>query len=355
MRIALIAASRDIVGGQSVQAQALLNGLRGEGYPVKFIAINPAFPWGLRWVRRYRYFRTLLNQCLYLPSLLRIYNVDVVHVFSASYWSFIIAPLPAMLMARLLGKRVVLHYHSGEADDHLAHWGLLVHPWLRLANEIVVPSNYLRAVFDRYGYRSHVICNIIDLTRFHFRLRYPLHVRLLSVRNFESHYRVNIVLQAFALVRQTFPQATLTVAGSGPDAGQLYQLAENMGMQGIRFVGAIAAEAMPALYEQCDILINASVVDNQPVSVLESFAAGLPVISTVSGELGAMVRNGETGLTVCNDDPQAIAHAVAQLLENAQRSRLMAKQARAEVEQFTWSQARMHWIEIYKLVLAHHR
>ncbi len=54
--------------------------------------------------------------------------LDVVHVFSASYSSFLLAPVPAMLAARLFNKRVVLHYHSGEADDHLAHWGALVHP-----------------------------------------------------------------------------------------------------------------------------------------------------------------------------------------------------------------------------------
>ena len=57
-----------------------------------------------------------------------------------------------MAAARALNKRVVLHYHSGEADDHLANWGALVHPWLQLAHDIVVPSEYLRDVFARYGY-----------------------------------------------------------------------------------------------------------------------------------------------------------------------------------------------------------
>ena len=51
--------------------------------------------------------------------------------------------------ARLMGRRVILHYHSGEADEHLAHWGVLVHPWLRLADVIVVPSEYLAGVFAR--------------------------------------------------------------------------------------------------------------------------------------------------------------------------------------------------------------
>jgi hypothetical protein len=70
--------------------------------------------------------------------------VDVAHVFSASYASFLLAPLPAMTVARL-NKRVVLHYHSGEADDHLANWGARA-PLVEARHHIVVPSEYLREV-----------------------------------------------------------------------------------------------------------------------------------------------------------------------------------------------------------------
>ena len=114
-RIALVAASMEILGGQGVQARALATELRKDGYELTFVPVNPSFPPMLRWLRGWPYARTLLNQALFLPSLLRLRGVDVVHVFSASYWSFLLAPAPAILAARALGKRVVLHYHSGEA------------------------------------------------------------------------------------------------------------------------------------------------------------------------------------------------------------------------------------------------
>src|SRR2546429_7565109 len=168
-RIALIAASLEILGGQCVQARLLADKLQSEGYAVTFIPINPLFPRGLGWLRRYPYVRTVLNQALYLPSLLRLRGVDVVHVFSASYWSFLLAPVPAILAAHRFGKRIVLNYHSGEAEDHLARWGRLVHPWLRLADEVVVPSEYLKAVFARLGYRARSVPNIVDTGRFRYR------------------------------------------------------------------------------------------------------------------------------------------------------------------------------------------
>ncbi len=346
-KIALVVASLDILGGQGVQARTLLEGLEAEGYAVRLIPINPAFPKGLRWLRRIPCLRTLLNQVLYLPSLVALRHVDTVHVFSASYWSFLLAPVPAMLMGRLYGKRVLLNYHSGEAEDHLAHWGVLVHPWLRLADEIVVPSAYLQRVFACYGYDSRVIGNVVDTSCFRYRERTSLRPRLLSTRNFEPHYRVDVIIRAFALLRARYPEATLTVAGVGSEEQRLRRLAATLAPQAIRFAGRVEPRNMPGLYDAADIFINASVVDNQPLSVLEAFAAGLPVVSTATGDIAFMVRDGETGLLVGPNDPSAMADAVAGLLENPERAIQMARGARAEVERRTWPYIREEWAAAY--------
>ena len=100
---------------------------------------------------------------MYVPSLARLWDADVVHIFSGSYWSFLLAPVPAMIVGRCLNKHVVLNYHSGEADDHLSHWGPLVHPWLGLAHDLVVPSPYLRMVFAQHGYSARVVPNVVDV------------------------------------------------------------------------------------------------------------------------------------------------------------------------------------------------
>jgi glycosyltransferase involved in cell wall biosynthesis len=161
--------------------------------------------------------RTALNQWPYFPSLLRLRTADVVHVFSASYWSFLVSPAPAIVAGRVLGKRVILNYHSGEADDHLGRWGVLVHPWLRLAQEGVVPSEYLRAVFRRHGDEVSVVPNVVDTSQFGYRERAPLRPSFVSTRNLEPMYAVDNTIEAFARVRGRFPEATLTVAGYGSE------------------------------------------------------------------------------------------------------------------------------------------
>jgi glycosyltransferase involved in cell wall biosynthesis len=346
-RVAMVAPSLEILGGQGVQAQALAQALVAEGHAVTFVPINPRFRRGFRWIRRIAYARTIVNEALFLSSLWRLRRADSVHVFSASYWSFLLGPAPALVAGRLMRKRVVLNYRSGEADDHLAHWGVLVHPWLRLADEIVVPSEYLRTVFARHGYRVRVIRNIVDTSRFRYRERIPVRPRLLSTRNLEPYYRVDVTLQAFALLKARYPDATLTIVGYGSEEERLRCMAASLGASGIRFVGKADRALLPGLYDEHDIFVNSSVLDNQPVSVLEAFAAGLPVVSTGTGDIGAMVRSGRNGLLVPPRDPGATAAAIATLLENPARALFMTRLAKEDVEKYTWPAVRGQWAEAY--------
>ena len=347
-RITVVVASLDILGGQGIQAKSLMEGLRGRGYAVDLLPVNPRFPKGLSWLRRLPYVRTVFNQLLYLPSLVALRKSDVAHVFSASYWSFLLAPVPALLAAKLFGKRTVLHYHSGEAEDHLSRWGMRVHPWLRMADEIVVPSQYLHDVFARHGYEARVVKNVVDTARFAYRERAPLKPRLLSVRNFEPHYRVEDVIRAFPPIKARYPEATLVVAGYGSQERSLHALAESLGVEGIRFVGRVEPESVPALYASADIFLNAAVIDNQPVSVLEAFASGLPVVSTGTGDIAAMLRHGEAGMLVPAQNPTALASAVMHLLGHPQKALTLARRARAEVETYTWDRISAEWAEVYR-------
>lgn len=343
--IAVVAPSLDILGGQGVQAKSLMDALRDEGFNILFVPINPRFPKWLQWARKIPGLRTLINQALYIPSLRRLRHADVVHVFSASYWSFLIAPVPAILASRLFHKPVILNYHSGEADDHLAHWGWGVHPWLNLVQEIVVPSEYLEKVFAHHGYDARVIRNMIDTSSYRYHERVPLKPRLLSNRNLESHYRVDNTLRAFALVQQECPDATLTIAGYGSQEAALKEQARTM--TGVTFVGRVEPHDMPALYDSADIFVNSSVVDNQPISILEAFSAGLAVVSTPTGDIPAMLLNGARGHLVPHDDPQAMATAILCALENAAGVTTMTRSARLEAERYTGPMVCREWIELY--------
>ena len=347
-RIAMVAPSLGVLGGQAVQAKVLADHLRADGYEVELVPINPPFPRGAGWLKRLRFIRTVANEGLYLPTLRKLRSADVVHVLSASYWSFLLAPLPAIVAARKWGKPILLNYHSGEADDHLAHWGSLVHPWLKMVDKIVVPSVFLRDVFARHGYRAEVIHNIIDTGQFRYRERLPLLPEFLSVRNFEPHYGVEYTLVAFAMIQTVFPAASLTVAGQGPQEAELKHLAQALALRNVRFIGAVDPAQMPSLYDRHSVFLNASFVDNQPLSVLEAMASGMPVVSTPIGDIPNMVKDGESATLVPAGDPYAMAKAATLLLEQPQRAALMAQRAKESLVRYDWSKVGPAWADTYR-------
>jgi phenylacetate-CoA ligase len=344
----MVVASLDVIGGHGVQAATLAAHLRHEGYAVELLPIDPPFPRPLRWVKRWPYARTLLTQALYRPSLRRLADSDVVHVFAASYWSFLLGPVPAIQAARRLGKRVVLNYHSGEAEDHLARWGRLVHPFLRMADVIAVPSRYLSRVFTRRGHICRVIPNVVDTTAFRYRERTPLGPRLLSTRSLEPIYDVATTIEAFARIRDAVPSATLTVVGRGSQEEALRRLAASLHLEGaVRFAGRLEPALMPALCDEHDVFVNASLVDNQPISVLEAMAAGLPIVSTPTGAIAEMLVDGAAGCLVPPRDPAAMASAVTALLADPDRAVAMSRRARHAVDAYTWPEVRDRWVAAY--------
>ena len=170
-------------------------------------ADNPVPPAPFTPLSRVKVVRTVVTQVLYWPLLFRrLRSADVAHVFSASYWSFLLSPLPAIVVARLLGKPVILNYRSGEAPDHLRR-SVIARFVLRRADLNVVPSKFLHDVFLGFGIPTEIIPDIVDSNRFAFRRREVFQPRLLSTRNFEPLYNIACTLRAFAIVQSAYPDA----------------------------------------------------------------------------------------------------------------------------------------------------
>lgn len=349
VRVCVVAPSLGILGGQAVQAQRLIEHLeRDSSVSAELLPVNPQLPGLLGRLQRIKYVRTVLTSIRYVASLLtKIPRYDVIHVFSASYWSYLLAPLPAMLIGRLYGKRVILNYHSGEAADHFARSPLAVRT-TRLAHEVVVPSEYLVDVLAKFGIRARAIFNFVDLENIPYRRRSALKPKFLSNRNLEPMYNVACVLRAFARIQREVPEAELAVAGFGSQREPLERLAEKLGIRNTIFVGRISPEAMAEHYDRVDLFLNGSDIDNMPLSIMDSFAAGVPVVSTNAGGIPYLVRDGETGLLVDREDDQALAAAALRLLRDDALATRIGDAAREEcVTRFTWDAVRGQWEELY--------
>ncbi len=349
LRIAIVAASLRILGGQAIQAQRLLAGWSNDpGVRAWLVPINPVPPGKLEALVRVKYLRTVVTQLLYWPLLFReLRRADVVHVFSASYSSFVLSPLPAILVAKLFGKPVIVHYHSGEAPDHLRRSALA--RWtLRRVDRNVVPSTFLKDVFARFGIPADVVPNTIDARRFAYRVRDPLAPRLLSTRNLEPLYNVACTLRAFRRVQERYPDATLTIVGHGSEAKRLKALSVGLGLRNVTFAGLVAPEAIHQYYDRADIYVQTPCIDNMPNSVIEAFASGLPVVATRVGGVPEILTHGVHGLLADDDDDRQIATQVAQILDHADEARRMAAAAHDSCAAGEWVRVREAWLAVYR-------
>jgi glycosyltransferase involved in cell wall biosynthesis len=351
LRVAIVGPSGNYVGGQSVQVELLLRHWQDDAdVDAVFIPVDPPFPSFLRWVNRIPFLRTLVRQPFYLLKLWRgLGEADIAHIFSASYWSFLLAPAPALWIAHLRGKKAIIHYHSGEARDHLQRFPS-ARATLAKTDKLVVPSEYLVRVFQEFNLEAHAIPNIVDMSQFSFRERRPLRPHLICTRGFHAYYAIDVVVRAFAEVQKQIPEARLDLLGGGPTEGEIRALVRDLKLTGVNFTGVASRNEIGHFYDQADIFINASCLDNMPVSILEAFACGTPVVSTAAESIAYLVEDGSTGLLSKVGDAQALAANVLRLLREPDLAAKLASQAYAASQAYRWLAVREQWLEVYRLL-----
>jgi glycosyltransferase involved in cell wall biosynthesis len=351
IRILLVGPSLDILGGQAVQLARLLERLRATpGHAVHFLAVIPRLPRPLGALQSVKNLRTVVTSIAYVTALLRrVPRYDVIHAFSASYYSYILAPLPALIVGKLYRKRTLLNYRSGEADDHLANWRRSAVPTMRrFADVIAVPSGYLVEVFRQHDLHARSIFNFVDLERLPHREREVLRPVFLSNRNFEPLYNVRCTLDAFALVQREVPEASLVLVGDGSQRGALEAQATTLGLRNVTFVGRVPPDRMGQLYDDADIYLNSPDIDNMPGSIIEAYAAGLPIVTTDAGGIPYIVRHEETGLMVPRNDAPGMAAAALRLLREPGLARRVSANARAEcLRKYVWPAVEAEWKALY--------
>ncbi|MGK5055410.1 glycosyltransferase [Janthinobacterium sp. LB2P49] len=340
LRIALVGPLPPPAGGMANQTQQLARLLREDGAQVQLLAVNgPHLP---PWLARIRYLRAALRLPVHLWRLWRTANtVDLFHIMANSGWSWHLQAAPALWIASLKGKPALLNYRGGEAAAFLARSPRLVAFSLRRASAIVVPSAYLAGIFEQYGHTTHIVPNVVDLQRFTpDTSAAPPSADgpcILVARHLESLYDNASAVRAFALVRQSYPTARLVLAGGGPQRAALARLARSLGvLDSVRFAGPVDNAAMPALYLASDIVLNPSLADNMPNSVLEALACGVPVVSTNVGGIPALLQDGVTALLVPPGDPAAMAHAIVALLRAPPRAQALVDAGLAHAATFGW-------------------
>lgn len=150
------------------------------------------------------------------------------------------------------------------------------------------------------------------------------------------------LLESAALLKSRGVNLRYQIAGEGPSRAQLEQLTGRLGLgDEVRFVGFVADTA--EFLAKIDLFVMPSLFEGLGVAALEAMAAGKAVIATKVGGLAESVVDGVTGILVPPQDPTALAHAIAKLVQAPSLAGEMGTQGQQRVMQhFTLVQMAQH-------------
>jgi glycosyltransferase involved in cell wall biosynthesis len=329
------------------QTRQLAGLLTDAAMRVEIVQVNA--PYRPAWICGLRGLRALFRLIPYLQCLWRCAGrVDLFHVMANSGWAWHLCAAPAVWIARLRGVPVVVNYRGGEAEVFFARRGAWVRPTLRRACAIIVPSGFLQRVFEHLGFVAEIVPNIVDLSRFHPGPPRAATRRIIVTRNLEDIYDIPTALRAFAAIRRSHPDAALTVAGSGPCLPKLEQLVQTLDLrESVRFTGRIDNDRIADLYRDADLLLNPSLADNMPISLLEAMASGVPIVTTNVGGIPHLVTDARTALLVPPRDPAAMAAAALRVFADDGLARALASAGIESAASYTWEQVRPRLFGVY--------
>jgi glycosyltransferase involved in cell wall biosynthesis len=308
---------------------------RDEGYPV--VAVSHARN---RWVR-------LLDIVWTLWRARR--RIDVLWVISYGGLAFVVEDI-ASAIGKAAGIPIVMSVHGGAMPEFMARFPKWTARVLRRASCLVAPSEYLARSLSRHGFRADVIPNVVDVSAYPYRHRSRLAPRLLWMRTFHEIWNPQMAVRVLALVRKAAPEATLVMAGG--DKGlraAVERLTEELGLaEAVRFPGFLEMDGKRREGDVAEIFLNTNRIDNQPVSVIEACAMGLPVVSTDVGGIPDLLEQEQTGLLVADGDVEGMAAAILRLLSDPALAGRLSRNGRRIAERSAVERLLPMWAEIFE-------
>jgi phosphatidylinositol alpha-mannosyltransferase len=372
MKIALISPyDFPYPGGVTEHIIALAKGLQQRGHQVHILAACSGYYWGLipntqpitRRVTSVRIAgataRVGLSPLGYLRirELLTKESFDVLHLHepltpSITWWAL----LQASALPRTITVGTFHAYH--ERPNWFYRQGKPIFKWFfaRLDSLIAVSRAAYEFAHQMFPGEYRIIPNGVDLNRFGRSLKKnpagpddP--VTILFVGRLDQRKGFAHLLEAFIRLKPNYPQARLQVIGPfTPSECQVYrQLVRADAATDVDFVGYVSPEELPHFYAKADIFCAPSLgFESFGIVLLEAMAAGLPVIASNIAGYRSLIVDGQEGWLTPPGQPQALAAALGQLLDQPRLRQSMGQRGQLKARCYQWDHLVDKILEVYQ-------
>lgn len=254
-----------------------------------------------------------------------------------------------LLATRWLKIPVIISERSNPEKSYLSwNWQQLRKWTYAFADKIVFQTQRARDYFPiKLQNQSCIIPNMVILPPIKKQSdeKFLTKRSLISMGRFVPEKGFDLLLKAFAKLKDNYPEWTLTILGDGKLRPELESLRNQLGLSDrVYFPGMV--NDIYAFLQQADIFIMSSRFEGFPNAICEAMACGLPVISTdcPSGPR-EIIRDGIDGILVPNEDISALAAAIEKLISHEQERNALAVRALEVTERFSIKKIMGMWEE----------
>lgn len=235
-------------------------------------------------------------------------------------------------------------------ESHRVRW----HAFLaatRGARAVVSPSSAAADHLAReFGFRSIVIPNAIDCASYVATTSTEPRRILCAATPDDSRKRVHVLVDAFALLARRGRDATLVLAGRSSSSTRAHLLSRLPAelRHRVKWLGDLDRRALVAEYGRAAVTCLPSVKEAFGLVLIESLAAGTPVVGAHDGAIPEIVTP-DVGMTFESDDAAACARALESVFEQS-TDKATADACRRRALDFDWSRVGPRWLDLYQEV-----
>jgi len=244
-------------------------------------------------------------------------NIEIIHAHSSSFFI-------AVIIKIFTGIKVIWHNHNGDSRN-ISSINLLILRFLkRYFDYVVVVSHNLKMwSLDTLRFNDKKIAllnNYPDLSRSDSKIGLPGEKgkRIICLANLRPIKDHKTLIQSMEIICAKHPDWHLLIVGKDFDDSYALEIREfvrdSIFQNNIHILGS--QTKISQILDASDIGVLSSLNEGLPVSLLEYGLAGLPVVATAVGEIPIVLNNGKLGVLVPAAQPEILARAIIEIIEN---------------------------------------
>jgi len=195
-----------------------------------------------------------------------------------------------------------------------------------------------------------VVPNGVELAKFEKKI--PRQDEILFLGRLAPKKRVSDLIAAFAEISEDFPKYELVIVGTGPKEESLKADVRSRGLSDrVSFKGKVSDKKIPEFYNRASLFVLPSVWEGHPLTLLEAWASGLPVVATNVDGIAEFVEHEENGYLVPVQSPPHLAEGLRYALANPEKAKSWGQAGHELVRnQYSWKKAAEKTQAVYKSI-----